>query len=116
MKKIQVFGIPNCSSVKKARVWMDEHGVAHDFHDFKKQGLPELELDRWLQVVGWEVLLNRQGTTWRGLPKATQNAVTDARSARNLMLTHPSLVKRPVVVAGTQVIVGVNPEFWSGVI
>jgi Spx/MgsR family transcriptional regulator len=116
MKKIQVFGIPNCASVKKARVWMDEHGADHDFHDFKKQGLPAHELDRWLKAVDWKVLLNRKGTTWRGLPANTQSAVTDAGSACQVMLDHPSLVKRPVVVAGNQVIVGVNPDAWSSVI
>ena len=72
--------------------------------------------DLWIKAVGWEVLLNRKGTTWRGLPVATQSAVADAHSARSLMLTHPSLVKRPVVVAGTHVIVGVNPDAWSSVI
>ena len=69
MEKIRVFGIPNCSSVKKVRIWLDEHGVAHDFHDFKKQGLPERELDHWLRTVDWQVLLNRKGTTWRGLDR-----------------------------------------------
>lgn len=116
MTKIQVFGIPNCSSVKKAREWFSAQGVAHEFHDFKKQGLPEAELDRWLKAVGPEVLLNRKGTTWRGLPAAEQAAVVDTASTRAALLAHPSLVKRPVVVAGAQVVVGVNPEAWSGVI
>jgi len=115
MENIQVFGIPNCTSVKKARLWLQEHGLAHDFHDFKKQGLPEVELDRWLQTVSWEVLLNRKGTTWRSLTVAQQAAVVDAPSARAAMLARPQLVKRPVLVAGQQVIVGVNPEAWSGV-
>ncbi len=116
MQKIQVFGIPNCSSVKKARAWLDEHGVAYGFHDFKKLGLPEADLDRWLKAVGHEVLLNRKGTTWRGLSAAEQAAVVDLPSARSALLAHPSLVKRPVVVAGSQVVVGVNPEAWSRVI
>ncbi len=115
MENIQVFGIPNCTSVKKARVWLQERGLAHDFHDFKKQGLPEVELDRWLQTVSWEVLLNRKGTTWRSLTVAQQAAVVDAPSARAAMLARPHLVKRPVLVAGQQVIVGVNPGAWSGV-
>ena len=116
MKKIQVFGIPNCSSVKKARVWLDEHGVAYDFHDFKKEGLSETDLDTWLRGVDWKVLLNRKGTTWRGLSEKEQNTVVDPISARAALLARPSLVKRPVLVAGQQVIVGVNPEAWSGVI
>ncbi len=116
MKKIQVFGIPNCNSVKKARAWLDGQGVAHEFHDFKKQGLPEAELDRWLKAVGHEVLLNRKGTTWRGLSAAEQAAVVDLPSARAALLAYPSLVKRPVVVAGPTVVVGVNPPAWSRVI
>ena len=116
MKPIHVFGIPNCSSVKKARTWFDERGVAHDFHDFKKAGLNERDLDVWIKAVGWEVLLNRKGTTWRGLSPALQQSVTDAESARAVLLQHPSLIKRPVVVAGAQVLVGVNPEAWSDVI
>ncbi|MEY2622048.1 MAG: Regulatory protein Spx [Pseudomonadota bacterium] len=116
MEKIQVFGIPACTSVKKARAWFLEHGVAHIFHDFKKQGLSEAHLDRWLASVDWQLLLNRKGTTWRGLPKMTQNTVSDQASARAVMLAHPSLVKRPVVVAGSRVMVGVNPEAWSSVV
>jgi arsenate reductase len=116
MANIQVFGIPNCSSVKKALVWLQDHGVAHDFHDFKKKGLPEVALDHWLQTVSWEVLLNRKGTTWRGLSASEQASVADADSARAAMLARPNLVKRPVVVAGQRVIVGVNPEAWSHVI
>jgi arsenate reductase len=116
MANIQVFGIPNCSSVKKALAWLQDHGVAHDFHDFKKMGLPETALDHWLHTVDWQVLLNRKGTTWRGLTSLEQAAVVDAQSARAAMLVRPSLVKRPVIVAGHKVIVGVNPEAWSGVI
>jgi arsenate reductase len=115
MKKIRVFGIPNCSSVKKARVWLEEQGVPYDFHDFKKQGLPEADLDLWLKAVGHEVLLNRKGTTWRGLSASEQAQVVDTASARAALLQHPSLVKRPVLVAGSQVIVGVNPDAWSSV-
>jgi Spx/MgsR family transcriptional regulator len=116
MNKIQVFGIPNCSSVKKARVWLDEHGVPYDFHDFKKQGLPESALDSWLQAVGHEVLLNRKGTTWRGLSATEQASVVDQASARAVLLKYPSLVKRPVLVAAKKVIVGVNPDAWSSVV
>lgn len=115
MTNIQVFGIPNCSSVKKALVWLQEQGVAYDFHDFKKKGLPEAALDHWLQALSWEVLLNRKGTTWRGLTAAEQAAVADAPSARAAMLARPSLVKRPVIVFRHDVIVGVNPEAWSDV-
>ena len=113
---ITIYGIPNCSSVKKAREWMTTHQVAHDFHDFKKQGLSPEHLSLWLTQVDWTVLLNRKGTTWRGLDAATQAKAQDAASAQQLMLDWPSLVKRPVVVKGLQVVVGVNPEAWLSVV
>jgi Spx/MgsR family transcriptional regulator len=116
MSKIQVFGIPNCSSVKKARLWLEQQGVPHDFHDFKKEGVKEADLQHWLSQVGWEVLLNRKGTTWRKLDASVQQSVVDAHSASQLMLQSPSLIKRPVWVAGQRVLVGVNPEAWSNVI
>jgi arsenate reductase len=111
-----VFGIPNCDSVKKARTWMDAHGIAYTFHDFKKQGVPPEALDLWLQAAGWETVLNRKGTTWRQLDAATQAGVTDAASARAVMLAHASTIKRPVVVVGQEVVVGVNPEAWARVL
>ena len=101
---IIIYGIPNCSSVKKAREWMTTHQVAHDFHDFKKQGLNPEHLSQWLSQVDWTVLLNRKGTTWRGLDAATQAKALDAASAQQLMLDWPSLVKRPVVVKGQRVV------------
>jgi len=107
---ITLYGIPNCTSVKKAREWMNAHQVPHDFHDFKKQGLSAEHLSLWLSKVDWTVLLNRKGTTWRGLDAATQGLAKDAASAQQLMLQWPSLVK------GQKVVIGVNPEAWLGVI
>jgi Spx/MgsR family transcriptional regulator len=95
-KTLTLYGIPNCDTVKKARAWLTGQGMAHQFHDFKKQGVPEAQLDHWLARAGWEKLLNRQGTTWRKLDATTQAGVTDAASARALMLAQPSLIKRPV--------------------
>jgi len=94
---ITLYGIPNCDTVKKARAWLAAHKADVTWHDFKKQGVPEKELDLWLKSVGWEKLLNRQGTTWRKLDEAMQSAVTDAASARRLMLSQASVIKRPVV-------------------
>lgn len=94
---VTLYGIPNCDTVKKARAWLAGQQVEAQFHDFKKQGVPEDRLDHWLATVGWEKLLNRQGTTWRKLDEATQAAVTDAQSARSLMLAQASVIKRPVV-------------------
>ena len=95
---VSIFGIPNCDTVKKARTWLTDHGVAHTFHDFKKLGVPADLLPRWISAVGWETLVNRKGTTWRQLDAAAQASVVDAASASSLMLAHASVVKRPVVV------------------
>lgn len=92
-----LYGIPNCDTVKKARNWLTENGVAHTFHDFKKQGVPEAALDRWLAAAGHDRLVNRKGTTWRALDEATRAAVVDTVSARALLLEHASVIKRPVV-------------------
>lgn len=90
-------GIPNCDTVKRARAWLTERGVAHEFHDFKKAGVPEARLAAWLASAGWERLLNRKGTMWRKLDDATRAAVVDAASAAALMRAQPSVIKRPVV-------------------
>ena len=113
MKKPIVYGIPNCDSVKKARTWLSEQGLDCEFHDFKKQGVPEAALDQWLQARGWEVVLNRKGTTWRKLDAATQAAVQDAGSARALMLAQASVIKRPVIQWPSGAItVGYTPDNW----
>lgn len=112
--KITVYGIPNCDTVKKARTWLSEQGVDFAFHDFKKQGVPETQLDHWLQALGWETLVNRKGTTWRGLDEATKAAVVDDTSARALLLQHVSVVKRPVVEwPSGKVSVGFKPEAFA---
>jgi len=110
---ITLYGIPNCDTVKKARRWLDERGVAYTFHDFKKQGVPESRLDAWIEARGWEKLVNRQGTTWRKLPPADQAAVKDAASARALMLSQPSVIKRPVVEVGKDVLVGFDEQAYA---
>lgn len=110
---ITVYGIPNCDTVKKARAWLAAQGVAHTFHDFKKQGVPPDGLSAWERAVGWEKLLNRQGTTWRKLEPQLQAATVDAASARALMLAQPSVIKRPVVDWGTQVTVGFDEKSWA---
>ena len=110
---ITVYGIPNCDTVKKARVWLASHGVAYTFHDFKKQGVPAEHLPAWQKAVGWEKLLNRQGTTWRKLERQLQAATTDAASAQALMLAHASVIKRPVVDWGTGVTVGFDEASWT---
>lgn len=106
---LHVYGIKNCETVKKALAWLDGHAVKYTFHDFKKEALTPALLDGWLKTVGWETLLNRKGTTWRGLPEKVRDAI-DARSARALMLENPSIIKRPVVVKGAAVTVGFDAD------
>ncbi|MEJ8857337.1 ArsC family reductase [Variovorax robiniae] len=110
-----LFGIPNCDTVKRARTWMDTQGVPYTFHDFRKNGLPDAALDRWLQAPGWEALLNRRGTTWRQLDEATRASVVDAASARAVLAAHPTLIKRPVVEwqPARVVTVGFDPAAWT---
>lgn len=111
---ITLHGIPNCDTVKKARAWLDANGREHRFHDFKKLGVPEAELDAWLASAGWEKVLNRKGTSWRGLDEATRAAVVDAASARPLLLAQPSLIKRPVVHwSDGAITVGFDPADWA---
>ena len=110
---ITLYGIPNCDTVKKARRWLDDQGVAYTFHDFKKQGVPEGQLDRWMHAVGAARLVNRQGTTWRKLDAAAQAAAASDAGARALMLAHPSVIKRPVVEAGERVLVGFDEASYT---
>ncbi|WP_021028619.1 ArsC family reductase [Comamonas sp. B-9] len=111
---IAVYGIPNCSTVKKARTWLEAQGVDHQFHDFKKAGVPASHLTDWIAKASWEKLVNRQGTTWRKLDPNVQQAVTDADSASALMIANPSVIKRPVVEwADGSVTVGFDETVWS---
>ena len=110
---ITLYGIPNCDTVKRARTWLDEHGVAYAFHDYKKAGIDPARLGRWIDAVGWEPLLNRAGTTFRKLPDADK-AGLNAGKAAALMLAQPSMIKRPVVEAPGGLLVGFKPEEWSG--
>ena len=111
---ITVYGIPNCDTVKKARAWLADQGVDYQFHDFKKQGLPPGQPDRWIAELGWEKLVNRKGTTWRKLSPETQAGVTDATSAKRLMQENVSVIKRPVVEWGRKpATVGFDAAEWS---
>lgn len=109
-----VYGIPNCDSVKKARALLDELGIAYSFHDYKKQGVPEAELRRWVKAKGCDVLLNRKGTTWRTLDEVTKASIVDDDSAIAVMLANPSTIKRPVVVKGDAIVVGFDEVALRG--
>ena len=111
---ITLYGIPNCDTVKKARAWLQANGIDAQFVDFKKGGVPPLQLDAWLVSVGWETLLNRKGTTWRKLDDDVREAVVDTASARQLMLDQPSVIKRPVVEwGGGDITVGFGAAAWA---
>ncbi len=110
---ITLYGIPNCDTVKKARTWLDANGHAYTFHDFKKSGLDEATVARWLQRQSWETLVNKKGTTWRGLPDEQKAAVTDAASATALMLRNTSVIKRPVLRTNDTVLVGFDAALYE---
>lgn len=105
-------GIPNCDTMKKARVWLDQHGILYDFHDYKKLGISAEKLNGWADAVGWDVLLNKAGTTFRKLPDADKAAI-DREKAIALMVEQPSLIKRPVLEHPGGVLVGFKPELYA---
>jgi Spx/MgsR family transcriptional regulator len=107
-----LFGIPNCDTVKKARTWLDGHGVAYGFHDYKKAGVDETSLRRWTGVLGWETVLNRAGTTFRALPDADKTGL-DEDKAVALMLAQPSMIKRPIVEGDGVLVAGFKPDAWQ---
>lgn len=109
---IQVFGIKNCDTMKKAFAWLTENGVAYEFTDYKKAGVAEANLPDWNARAGWEKLLNTRGLTWRKLSDEERAAV-DEQKALKLMAQYPSLIKRPVLDTGSQLIVGFAPENYA---
>lgn len=109
---IVLHGIKNCDTVKKARAWLDAAGVAYDFHDFKVRGIDAASVAGWVAALGWEVVLNRAGTTFRGLPEADKAAI-DADKAVALMVAQPSMIKRPVVTGPGLLLVGFKPEIYA---
>jgi len=107
-----IYGIKNCDTMKKARAWLDAKGVAYDFHDYKKSGIAKEKLKGWTDKLGWETLLNRAGTTFKKLPDADKEGLTE-RKALALMLAQPSMIKRPVLEAGGKLVVGFKPEIYE---
>lgn len=105
-KNITVYGIPNCGSVKKTRVWLDEHDLTYVFHDFKKMSLDAETIKYWLKTIPLDVLINKKGTTWRNLSPDEQAKSSNQDSAIELMMTHTSVIKRPVVITTSATFVG----------
>lgn len=108
-----LYGIPNCDTMKKARVWLDTHHVSYEFHDYKVAGIDRQKLTGWAQIVGWETLLNRKGTTFRKLPEEAKQNLNERRAV-DLMLAQPSMIKRPVLEHGRSLLVGFDPEKYPG--
>jgi arsenate reductase len=107
-----IYGIKNCDTMKKARAWLDGHGVAYEFHDYKTAGAPKEKLKAWCDELGWETLLNRAGTTFRKLPEADKAGLNE-RKALALMLEQPSMIKRPVLEVGGKLLVGFKPDIYA---
>lgn len=107
-----IYGIRNCDTMKKARAWLETHGVDHEFHDYKVSGIERAKLEAWAKQAGWEVLLNRAGTTFRKLPETAKTGLTETRAIK-LMLEQPSMIKRPVLEHGKSLLVGFSPEKYS---
>lgn len=107
-----LYGIKACDTMKKARDWLDQHGVAYRFHDYKAFGIDRAHLQAWVDELGWEVVLNRAGTTFRKLPESDRQDL-DAARAIDLMLAQPSMIKRPVLDLGSQRLVGFKPDLYA---
>lgn len=110
--KLTMYGIKNCETVKKARAWLESHGIDYAFHDYKSAGVDRALLERWTRELGWETVLNRSGMTFRKLDSG-QTANLDAKKAVALMLEHPSSIKRPIVTGGKRLVVGFKPESYA---
>jgi arsenate reductase len=109
---VTIYGIKNCDTMKKARAWLDQRGIAYAFHDYKAAGIDRATLEGWARKAGWEVLLNRAGTTFRKLPDAAREDLTETK-AIGLMLDQPSMIKRPVLDIGSRLLVGFKPEQYE---
>ena len=107
-----IYGIKNCDTMKKARAWLESHGVDYAFHDYKASGIERGRLEGWAKEVGWETLLNRAGTTFRKLADADK-ADLDEKKAIALMLAQPSMIKRPVLDIGSKILVGFKPDVYE---
>ena len=109
---VTIYGIPNCDTMKKARSWLQGHGVAYAFHDYRASGLEPGRLDQWVKHLGWEALLNKSSTSFRALAEADKQDL-DAGKAKALMLANPTMIKRPVLDLGDRLLVGFKPDIYA---
>lgn len=114
-KRVTIYGIKSCDTMKKARAWLDEAGVAYEFHDYKVRGVERAKLEAWCAVSGWEAVLNRKGTTFRALAEADRAELSQTKAIA-LMVAQPSMIKRPVLEAGAGVVIGFLPEEYQRVL
>jgi len=110
---VQMYGIPNCDTIRKARRWLDDRQIAFAFHNYKKEGVDAALLTGWVDRLGWEVLLNKRGTTWRNLSDIDKQGI-DRNKAIALMCEHASMIKRPVLIAGEVIEVGFSAQRYAG--
>ncbi|MFA6268069.1 MAG: ArsC family reductase [Pseudolabrys sp.] len=110
---VTIYGIKNCDTMKKARAWLDKHGVDYAFHDYKAAGIEKGKLEKWSKKAGWELLLNKAGTTFKKLPDKDKDGLTEAKAIK-LMLAQPSMIKRPVLeLGGGKILVGFKPDDYA---
>jgi len=111
-RKIVIYGIKNCDTMAKARKWLDDRGVAYAFHDYRIDGLDKARLEEWVEALGWEKLLNKSSATFRELPDGAKQGLTEAK-ATALMLENPTMIKRPVLDIGGDLLVGFKPDAYE---
>ncbi|GAC1041328.1 hypothetical protein thsrh120_13320 [Rhizobium sp. No.120] len=109
---ITIYGIKNCDTMKKARTWLESHGIAYDFHDYKAVGIDRDHLERWTKEAGWEVVLNRAGTTFKALPEADRTDLSKDKAIQ-LMMAQPSMIKRPVLEVDGKLLIGFKPDIYA---
>ncbi len=112
---IKIYGIPNCDTMKKARKWLDANNLEYEFHDYKKSGVPENKLKLWVKSAGWDIVLNKRGTTWRKLDDEIKNNI-DENSAIQVMLENPSAIKRPIIENDNMLLVGFKEDEYKSLL
>jgi Spx/MgsR family transcriptional regulator len=109
---VVLYGIKNCDTVKKARNWLDKYGIAYQFHDYRVDGLTPEQLHHFATKLGWSAMLNRSSTSWRQLSAEQQDGLTEVK-ALELMLEIPTLIKRPILDAGSEILIGFKPDIYQ---
>ncbi|MBC7721409.1 MAG: ArsC family reductase [Pedobacter sp.] len=111
-----LYGIPNCNTVKKAMDWLKKNDIAYQFHDYKKKGITEVKLQEWLTQIGWEILVNKRGTTWKALEESLQKGITNNQTAIGLMIEKTSVIKRPIIENGNKIVaIGFDEKEYENV-